>query len=131
MEAFGLPTSFGRAKPVNKNAQSSTANPQNNSNNRGGRKGNPNVRTSPYPPQGSAAGDTEQSERSFGSGRGRGRGRGGGNHRGRGGARGRDDARGPPPGQRTGFSAEETETGKAFYSESFFENPWAALEAKS
>ena len=88
MEAFGLPTSFGRAKPVNKNAQSSASNTQNNKNdnNRGGRKGNSNARTSPYPSQGAAAVAGEQVERSFGAGRGRGRGRGG-NGRGRGGAR--------------------------------------------
>lgn len=82
--------------------------------------------------------------------RGRGRGRGGGG-RGRGGSRvshmvlksrpntdptlvvmqGGNDARGPPPGQRPGFSKEQTEFGTAFYSESFFENPWAALESKA
>jgi hypothetical protein len=44
---------------------------------------------------------------------------------------GGDDPRGPPPGQRSGFSKEQTATGTAFYSESFFENPWAALESKA
>ncbi|KAI5453225.1 hypothetical protein NCC49_006250 [Naganishia albida] len=128
MDALGLPTSFGRTAPgpVHK--------PRQQNNPRGGRgKGNQHARrgANPYPAPAPSA-TTADGGGHVGPLRGRGRARGGGGGgTGRGGARGANDPRGPPPGQRPGFSKEQTEFGTAFYSDSFFENPWAALESKS
>lgn len=86
MEAFGLPTSFGRAAPANKNSEQSKPRQQNNHG--GGRRGNQGARTSPYPaPGGNPLDEGAPVERFQGPPRGRGRGRGGGGGRGRGGGR--------------------------------------------
>ncbi|KAJ9102384.1 hypothetical protein QFC21_002784 [Naganishia friedmannii] len=153
MDELGLPTSFGRAPKAPKQAKPTTntnspdQQPQNNvsqrNNGRGGsRRGGAHgqgARTSPYPAPIQVAGNAasgadmqvdgfEQGHHTRGRGGGRGRGRGAGGGRGRGNNRNdTSDPRGPPPAHRSGFSKQQTETGMAFISDSFFEDPWAGL----